>query len=261
MAVSLAIPLLARAEQPKTLLLVADTYCPYNCAVGAEPEGFAIDVMREIFEPKGYQIKYKVVPWTRALKMVKSGQADVALGSPPEEANTHGLVQGQEPIGYATDCLFVRADNTLQFNNRADDLNSLKRVGTVVDFQYYDQFGEWLKRPENQAKNFQARGDTASLTNLKQLVLGRLDGAIETLQVMDYLILQTQAKADVRVAGCQSQQQVFNLFSPARSDAKQLAAELDKGIVALRKNGRMAHILARYGMSLENPHNAPVVGR
>ena len=118
----------------------------------------------------------------------------------------------------------------------------------MVDFQYYDHFGEWLKRPENQAKNFPARGETASLCNLKRMIHARLDGVIETRQVMDYLILQTQEKTDVRVAGCQSQQQVFNLFSPVRKDAKHLAAELDSGLVAQRKSGRIAKILVRYGL-------------
>ena len=248
LAILLAVPFSAYAEQPKLLTVVADTYCPYNCAEGAKPEGLILDITREVFEPKGYQIRYRVVPWTRALKMVKDGQADIALGSPPEEAETHGLIKGHEPVGYATDCVYVHANNPLKYNNRADDLNSLKSVGTVTDFQYYEQFGEWLQRPENKSKNIPARGETASQTNLIHLASGRLDGVFETSAVMDYLIMQQKAESKVRVAGCQKQQSVFNLFSPARSDAAQLAAELDEGISVLEKNGRIAKILSRYGV-------------
>lgn len=248
MAILFAAPLLASAEPSKVLTVVADTYCPYNCAAGTIPEGLILDLTREVFEPKGYQVRYKVVPWTRALKMVKDGQADIALGSPPEEAETHGLIKGKEAIAYSTDCVYVHADNPLKFNNRADDLNSLNKVGTVVDFQYYEQFDEWLKRPENMKKNFPSRGETASQTNLIHLAHGRLDGVIETSAVMDYLIMQQKFERKVRVAGCQSQQQVFNLFSPKRKDAQQLAAELDSGILALEKSGKIKEILARYGI-------------
>ena len=248
MAVFLATPFWVFAEQPKVLTVVADTYCPYNCVAGAKPEGFLVDVTREIFEAKGYTVTYKVVPWTRALKMVKEGQADIALGSPPEEAEPNGLIKGREPVGYATDCLYVRADNPLKYNNRADDLNSLNKVGTVVDYQYYEQFGVWLKRPENKKKNIPTRGETASQTNLIHLVQGRLDGVFETSAVMDYQIMQNQVEDKVRVAGCQKQQQVFNLFSPVRSDARELAAQFDEGILALEKSGKIGKILARYGI-------------
>lgn len=244
----LATPFLAHAEQPKILTVVADTYCPYNCAVGAKQEGILVDLTRAIFEAKGYQIRYKVVPWTRALKMVKEGKADIALGSPPEEADTHGLIKGNEPIGYGVDCVYVQADNPLKYNNRADDLNSLKKVGTVVDFQYYEQMGEWLQRPENKNKNFPARGETASETNLIHLSLGRLDGVMETSAVIDYLIMQKKLQGKVRVAGCHKPQAVFNLFSPQRKDARQLAAELDSGILALEKEGKVQQILDRYGV-------------
>ena len=248
LAILLAVPFSVYAEQPKVLTVVADTYCPYNCAEGAKPEGLILDITREVFEPKGYQIRYRVVPWTRALKMVKDGQADIALGSLPEEAETHGLIKGNEPIGYATDCVYVHANNPLKYNNRADDLNSLKSVGTVTDFQYYEQFGEWLQRPENKRKNISSRGETASQINLIHLASGRLDGVFETSAVMDYLIMQQRAEGKVRVAGCQKQQSVFNLFSPLRKDARQLAVELDEGILALEKSGKIKEILARYGI-------------
>ncbi len=138
LALVLAAPFAAQAEAPKELKLVADVYCPYNCAAGAKPEGFLVDLTREVFEAKGFKVSYQVVPWTRALKMVREGQADIALGSPPEEAEPNGLIKGREPVGYATDCLYVRAENPLKYNNRADDLNSLNKVGTVVDYQYYE---------------------------------------------------------------------------------------------------------------------------
>ena len=246
--VVLTTPFLVYAEQPKVLTLVADTYCPYNCTAGAKSEGILVDLTRAVFEAKGYEIRYKVVPWTRALKMVKEGQADIALGSPPEEAVPHGLIKGSQPIGYGIDCVYVRADNPLKYNNRADDLNSLKKVGTVADFQYYEQMAEWLQRPENKSKNFIARGETASETNLIHLSLGRLDGLMETSAVIDYLIMQKKLEGKVRIAGCHKPQAVFNLISPQRKDARQLAAELDSGILALEKDGKVQPILERYGV-------------
>ena len=39
-----------------------------------------------------------------------------------------------------------------------------------------------------------------------------------------------------------------NLFSPLRKDARQLVVELDEGILALEKSGKIKEILARYGI-------------
>lgn len=84
--------------------------------------------------------------------------------------------------------------------------------------------------------------------NLIHLSLGRLDGLMETSAVIDYLIMQKKLEGKVRIAGCHKPQAVFNLISPQRKDARQLAAELDSGILALEKDGKVQPILERYGV-------------
>ena len=60
----------ARAE---TITLAADEWAPYNSVPNIQPEGYMVDVVREIFKSHGIEVVYHMVPWQRALEGSRKG--------------------------------------------------------------------------------------------------------------------------------------------------------------------------------------------
>jgi ABC-type amino acid transport substrate-binding protein len=59
--------------EDKVLTFASDPYCPWNCDDPVN-KGIAVDILKAIFEPKGYKVEYINMPWTNALKNVRQGK-------------------------------------------------------------------------------------------------------------------------------------------------------------------------------------------
>ncbi len=52
-------------EEQKTITLAADIWCPYNCDSKDERPGFMVELAKEIFQKKGINVQYVIVPWVK----------------------------------------------------------------------------------------------------------------------------------------------------------------------------------------------------
>jgi polar amino acid transport system substrate-binding protein len=245
LVLSLLLPVPGFAQE---LLLQADRWCPYNCDPGATEPGYAIELMQTIFASSGVKIKYEIVPWDRALMQAHDGTASAAVAAVRVQADNHGLLVGNEPIGTSNDCLFVAASNSLKFQ-KADDLDSLKSVAIVSGYTYSQELGIWLDRPENKRKIMVQRGAKPAEINAMNLALGRLDAVVENSHVMQHTIFKLGLEHQVISAGCQKEVPVFIAFNPNLENVQQLIKKLDDGIEKLRHDKQLAKILAKYGLS------------
>ena len=62
----------------------------------------------------------------------------IALSSPPEEADEHGLIKGNEPIGYGVDCVYVQAiDGRPHFAKLSIDDGKQEEIAAIdPDFEW-----------------------------------------------------------------------------------------------------------------------------
>jgi polar amino acid transport system substrate-binding protein len=242
---ALLIPVPGLAQE---LIVQADRWCPYNCDPEATEPGYAIELMQTIFASSGVTIKYEVVPWDRALMQAQDGTASAAVAAVRQQADAHGLLVGNEPIGTSNDCLWVAASNPVKFQ-KADDLNSLRSVAIVSGYNYSQELGIWLDRPENKHKIVTQRGAKPAEINAMNLALGRLDGVVENRHVMQHTIFKLGLERQVISAGCQKEVPIYIAFSPNLENVQQLMKKLDEGIDKLRRDKQLAKILDKYGLS------------
>ncbi|MDR2308077.1 MAG: transporter substrate-binding domain-containing protein [Paucimonas sp.] len=69
-------------EAPSQVRLVSEQWLDYTNADGT---GLAWDVLRKVFEPAGVKVVAKSAPYSRAVGLVKRGEADAWVGSYQEE--------------------------------------------------------------------------------------------------------------------------------------------------------------------------------
>ncbi|KAF1306314.1 ABC transporter substrate-binding protein [Pseudomonas sp. SG-MS2] len=82
MMLSFAHGALAAEGVPKQVHLVSEEWLDYTNADGT---GVAWDVLRKVFEPAGVKVVAKSAPYSRAVGLVKRGEADAWVGSYKDE--------------------------------------------------------------------------------------------------------------------------------------------------------------------------------
>ncbi len=228
------------------LQVASDEWCPFNCKPADDKPGYVIELLQAIFAEEG--IDYRVLPWKRAVLQIQRGETAAGIGATKDTAEAEKLQIGQESIGDISDCLFVPANSAVRYQGRADDLNSLNRVGVALGYTYSAGFAEWLDRPANKVKVFTASGDDPAAFNLRKLSAGALDGVIETEAVMNYMLLKNGLVKQFVSVGCDTPTPIYVAFGPNNIQSDTLVKQFDQGIAELRKTGRLAEILARYGL-------------
>lgn len=82
MMLSLAPWVMAADALPKQIHLVSEEWIDYTNADGS---GVAWDVLRKVFEPAGVKVLTQSAPYSRAVGLVKRGEADAWVGSYKDE--------------------------------------------------------------------------------------------------------------------------------------------------------------------------------
>ncbi len=233
-------------DNDRVITLVADEWCPYNCVANSTEEGFVIDIARAVFEPKGYAIHYKSVPWTRAVLKTLSGEYDAAVGATKPELPT--AIFPQQSFGYSTNYFVVSVDSMWEFTG----VESLKniRLGVIQDYDYGDDIAAYLAREAGSDNIVIMKGDGIFEQCLRLLVVGRIDACLEDKNVAFYSVKKLGLLGKVMLAGkTDIDQALYIAFSPKNKHSALYAKMFSEGLDALRESGQLKAILARYGLS------------
>jgi polar amino acid transport system substrate-binding protein len=242
------LPLFASAEKP-VLIMVGDNWCPYNCAPEAVHRGYMIDILERVLGPH-YTLTYKLAPWTRAIHMVETGEAQLLIATP---AITEQKVVASVPLGVDKSCFFVRRGNSWRFA-RLGDLKAV-RLGVVQDYNYDDNgpldtlIAGYRKSKDPRLEI--AVGENALESNFRKLEAGRMDVVVENENVGRYMIQELKLKDSIDFASCATHHVATThvAVSSRRPDAKQILAIINNGLHELRRTGELNTILKPYGMA------------
>jgi len=227
------------------IVVVSDHWMPYNGTPNSSEEGYAVDILRAIFEPKGYVVAYSEQPWKRAIAAVEKGHADMLIGAFKFEMPS--FIFPETIIG-VTRMGFYSNSKTWKFKNA----KSLKGINTGI-------VKEWGYRPwlldEVQKNPHQftiVHGENAFPRLVQMLVYGRIHAIPSSVYPMSYHIKKNALEGKVFFAGFgdnSKSEKLYYALSPANSDrSNNLAMIIDDGIISLRNSGELLEILYKYGL-------------
>lgn len=235
--------LLVRPAFANTIVLTGDDWCPYNCAAGDADPGYAVEIVKKIFEPKGHTVQYAVRPWVRALKETVSGEATAIVGV-TDEPETASLVMPNATIGSITMTFYTLPEQTWTYQG-PESLAAVK-LAVVRDYAYGKDLDAYIAA--NADKVVTTHGDTPLLANLRKLKMGDAGAVVDDVSVVRYF--SRKSNLDVRAAGALNAAVLARVgFSKADPMSPQYAAAFDEGVAALRASGELAKILERYGLT------------
>ncbi|NVO04686.1 MAG: transporter substrate-binding domain-containing protein [Rhodoferax sp.] len=248
MACMAALPLHAAADKPP-LLMVGDNWCPYNCAPDAPRRGYMVEVLERVLAPY-FTLSYKLEPWSRAIVMVETGEAQLLVGTP---ASTGQKTLASAPLGVDQSCFFVRKGNPWRYT-RVGDLKRI-RLGVIQDYSYDDNgpLDALIAafRRHNDPRLEVAVGENALENNFRKLEAGRMDVVLENENVGRYMVQELKLQDAIDLADCATHHVATThvAVSLTRADARQILQRVNKGLAELRRSGELASILKVYGMA------------
>jgi polar amino acid transport system substrate-binding protein len=227
------------------ILLVADEWCPFNCRQDSEKKGFMVEIAEYSFAKKGHTVKYVTVPWKRAIFGTRNGQYDGIIGAGKYE--TPDFIFPGIEIGLSRHTFYVKKGATWKYS----DIKSLENItlGVINNYSYGNLFNEYIEPNKNNPEKVQiVSGENALALNIKKLQIGRIDAVIEDQAVFKHYLHRTKTQNEFLEAGLAYIEAVYISFSPQLKKANEYADILTGGMKELRKSGKLAKILKKYGL-------------
>jgi len=231
----------------ETITLAADQWPPFNGVPNSESEGYMVDVVREIFEKKGISVIYINVPWKRAVIGARRGTYTGIIGA--SKIDAEGFVFPKEELARNILAFYVKKGNLWRFHN----LESIKeiRLGTVRGYDYREWLNEYIQKYHANSSKVQVLGGEFPLKrNLQKMLGGRIEVIVDNEAVILWEAKRLGILHEIESAGYGKEtSHCYVAFSPYLHESLRYADLLSNGINELRKNGKLAVILSKYGLT------------
>ncbi len=203
-------------------------------------EGAAVDTVRAIMDRLGHRVTIRVLPWTRALQMVRTGKADAIFTAYKNPERETFLDYSQEVLMAQEVFFYRKKGSAFQFDG---DIASIReaRIGIVSTISYGQVFDRF--KPA-------VRLDKANqLThNLQKLMKGRIDLLPSNRYVGEYTIREMGLQDRVeRLPQMIESVPSYIAFSKKR-DLGDLRRQFDEELRKMKVGGEYGSIIQQHGI-------------
>jgi polar amino acid transport system substrate-binding protein len=209
--------------QSDVVLAVENSWPPFS---DAEGNGISKDVIQKAFAAVGMSVDFVVVPYARALTMVRDGSVDGAFNVTKQKSTTDLFVFGDEPILSTSASFYFPIDSKLDFKS-IKDIPDHTSVAVIIAYEYGDEY-------EINKKRF----DEVRVSDQKQIIellrKQRVDFAIMFDQVLNYKLSEMQLPPNVIKKGNKVfTSQIYVAFNQQAAN-KGIVKKLDEGLRQLK---------------------------
>ena len=247
----------------EVLNIVTTEFCPYVCDPKKEGgfNGFVIDIFNTVFKKNGYQVKYEIQPWARALKTFNDnkGYFDGLIAATkihPIDKNI--AVFPKTEICMYTHKFYTAKDSPLIGKWKYNGLKSLSNI-KLSGIKGWSYCNAEITKYINEApepKVYSMYGEDLLPRNIKMLFRKRVDIYIENEFMMSYLLYNEKkvgkpyADNIVVIDSVPVDKGMGESYPVFYKDntGKKYAELFTEGVKELRANGKMDEILAKYGL-------------
>lgn len=239
-----------QSDKPETITIVADTWCPYNCNPKSPHTGFMVDIAKQAFAKHNIEVKYSVVPWTRAIDETRKGIHTAIIGA---------------TINDAPDFIFPELSQAIMKNHfyvkkgakwRYTGIKSLENIilGLVDNYSYNPEIDGYIKKYKFDPDHISMMsGDDALGINLSRLMRNKIGATLEAKHVMEYYLSMHSMNDQAEEAGAlpdSKNDKLYIAFSPKDKELSRKYAEiLSKETANMRVNGELKKIMDIYGLT------------
>lgn len=235
--------LAATHSHSEPIHLVADEWCPYTCNSQAETLGLMTEIVIQTFKAGGIEARYRSVPWLRAIRQVRTGNATVLLGADAEMDKK--LLLSKAFTIYDNTALVVRTD----FDDSNLDLQDLNAhtIGIISSYSYSDS-EIWETMIENHRRATRIDGGGGEKRLIELLAAGRFEIAIANRDVANYQIKTLSLENKIKIITTPYASEIFLGFTKSKR-GQYLMALFEKEFEQFSKSPEYFQLLEKYGFS------------
>lgn len=217
----------------RILIAAEDSWPPYSDSAG---QGISYNLVSAALALVGHDIAIDVVPYARALHYTEIGKVH-ACWNVTRQPSTEALFYfGQQPLLRAQASYYYPKGAARDFSGPASIPDGV-RIGVIIDYEYGEQY-----------TSHQHRFEQVSVPNqdqlIKMLLAHRIDAAIMFDEVAKYTLQEMNLANDVIERGAANHiSEIYVAFSRQYPQHQQLAADLDRGLQALKDSGRYKELI------------------
>lgn len=212
---------------------------PFNGGEGETP-GYVTEVLQAIFGPKGIGIDYQAMAWEKSLDACRAGQVDAVPCASPKEAK--GLVLPKETIAEIQYGMFVLKASSWKMVGPQSFAG--QKIGATPGYNYWDSLDDFLAATPSAIVKLDP--DDSCRDGVKKLLAKEADMLPECPQVFFWTLKEAAIDASQFRMACRMPADPVYVAFRADEKGAEWARMFDQGIVELRKNGKLAKILAKY---------------
>ena len=226
------------------ITLRSDEWYPMSGVPGSDKPGFMIEIAERAWADSGHTVDYQIMPWERALVAVEQGEFDCVVGAYHADAPT--FIFPEEAIGMDDAGFYGLVGDKFAYSI---DALKAKKIAVIGGYAYDE--GEIDELIKAGGANVQvSKGNSALEKNIKMLLAGRVDIAIESPAVMEAKL------SEMGVAGKVVELTTLNdpsglhiACSPNKPTSELYTQQLSAGVKKLRASGELVKIMAKYGLT------------
>lgn len=230
--------LICAVLRAEPVLIVSSEFVPHN-GEHLPQQGYAIELVRQIFASQQQQIQIEFLPWPRALKQVQQGQA-AAIVTLWYDSDRARYLNYPSPLYSNAIRFYQRKDKPIQFQQLAELAKQQLRLGMVRGYSYH---------PAVRALPFEFVEVNSDLESLKMLALGRVDLVIAEQMVAEYLLqheLQSYQQQISSTGPLLETKPMYLAFAKHHPAAAALQLKFEQGLQQLKTERRLQSLIPRY---------------
>ncbi|QDQ27012.1 transporter substrate-binding domain-containing protein [Chitinimonas arctica] len=233
LAILAGLPLSLRADK---LSFVTTEFPPYIIKQGNELSGLQVDIVRELCRRLGHEPDIRVVPWNRALGLVKGGQVDGIFMPVYTKERAEFLYFTAETSGRERISVMQRQGGDIRATTLEDLYGEL--IGTVLSYSY----GRTFDGQPHLRKDV----STTNELMLKKLAIGRYRLVVSDEGVARYLARQTGELRLETVLVLQDNPQYIGFAKTLGKRGEALAEQFSEALRQLKRDGVLKDTEDRY---------------
>lgn len=229
-----------------TITIVADEWYPMNGDPNAPLPGYMIEIASEIMKRNRGQVLYRIMPWDKALDLVRAGYFDCVVGAYVEDAPDFLFPRhewGRDQLAF-----YGLKDKTWNFQS-FDDLKN-QRIGVITGYAYGEEVEAWLQANPKHVQWLQ-QNDALKLHILK-LLNNRVDLILESVAVMSNRLSELGYQDKIVNLSLYGQpNSTYIACSPHETKIKRsqrIVEVMDIGLGMLKSEHKLIPILDKYGI-------------
>jgi polar amino acid transport system substrate-binding protein len=211
----------------------------------SEIVGFDIDVMRAVAERAGLQVKFVNTPWEGMFNTLAQGDSDILVSAITITDERRQSMDFSDPYFDARQLIAVRSDSPV---TRFADLKALRvavQTGTTGD----EAATKLLGKTNSKLRRFES-----TPLALAELQSGGVDAVVADNGVIAHHLAQHPGAGFKAVEDAEFVPEHYGLV--VKKGRAELLAQLNRGLAAIRADGTLAQIQARYFGTAGSPAGA-----